>query len=243
MTLRHPGILAKLAANLDVMSNGRLMLGAGAGWNRTEFVTQGIPFEKVEVRFEKMQEAVDIVKLLWTKDRVDYRGKFFDMRDALLAPKPVSKPHPPIWFGGFSARILSAIAKSGDGWINATNQAPDLVKQQIERLAELLREGNRHKRVDELDVSVPVLAMVCEDRKEAERRAEDYMARGKFDKTLRFFADTMKYGAVGTPEDCVERIREYVDLGVNHLIFDIRPPSNALPTLKLLSEKVLPLFE
>ncbi len=101
MTLRHPGILAKLTANLDIMSKGRLILGAGAGWKRTEFVTQGIPFEKADVRFEKMQEAVDIVKLLWTKDRVNYRGKFFEMNDAILAPKPLSKPHPPIWFGGF----------------------------------------------------------------------------------------------------------------------------------------------
>jgi len=164
-------------------------------------VTQGIPFEKMDARFEKMHEAVDIVKLLWTKDRVNYKGKFFEMNDAILAPKPVSKPHPPIWFGGFSERILSAVAKSGDGWINATNQDPALVKQQIDRLSELLREEKSSKRAEELDVSVPLLAMVYRDRTDAERKVKEYMQRGKFEKTLRFFADSMKYGLVGTPGD------------------------------------------
>lgn len=95
MTIRHPGVLAKLAANVGILSKGRLIIGAGAGWNRTEFVSQGIEFEKREERFEKTREALEIVKLLWTSEGFDYSGRYYRLKDAYLAPKPVSRPHSP----------------------------------------------------------------------------------------------------------------------------------------------------
>jgi len=111
MTLRHPALLAKMASNVDILSNGRVILGAGAGWNRPEFTTLGLAFEERGRRFAKMREAVEIVKLLWTSDgEVNYEGTYYHLNGAHLAPKPLSKPHPPIWFGGFSDMILDAIA-------------------------------------------------------------------------------------------------------------------------------------
>ena len=240
MTLRHPGVLAKMVSNVDILSNGRAILGAGAGWNRPEFITQGIPFEEKEARFAKMREAVEIVKLLWTSDEVDYEGIYYHLKGAYLAPKPVSKPHPPIWFGGFSERILSAIAKYGNGWINATNARPEDVKVQVARLRELLKAEGRSS--PQVDVAVPFLTMVSKKADVARSRAELYMGRGKFDRTLRFFADTEKYGLVGTPEECISRIKKYLPLGVGHIIFDVRPPSNTLPTLELLCQEVIPRF-
>lgn len=240
MTLRHPAILAKMVSNVDILSDGRVILGAGAGWNRPEFSMQGLPFEGKEERFAKMREAVEIVKLLWTSDEVDYHGTYYHLKGACLAPKPVSKPHPPIWFGGFSERILTAIAKYGDGWINATNARPEDVKVQLTRLAELLEAEGR--RSDQVDVAVPFLTIISTKEDAAKRRAELYMDRGKFDRTLRFFADTEKYGLVGTPQQCISRIKKYLPLGVGHIIFDVRPPSNTLPTLELLCQEVIPHF-
>jgi len=240
MTLRHPGVLAKLAANVDVLSKGRLILGAGAGWNRSEFVTQGIRFEALTDRFDKTREALEVVRLLWTSENVDYAGKYYRLRGANLAPKPISKPHPPIWIGGFSERILALVAKYGDGWINATNAPPGDVEAERKRLGQLLREQGR--REDDITVTVPLMSMVSKSEDDAKSEAIRYVERGKFDKTLRFFADTMKYGLVGTPEECVERIKSYASVNVNHIIFDVRPPSNALPTLELLCKEVVPAF-
>jgi alkanesulfonate monooxygenase SsuD/methylene tetrahydromethanopterin reductase-like flavin-dependent oxidoreductase (luciferase family) len=182
---------------------------------------------------------VEIVKLLWTSnDEIDYQGRYYRLNGAYLAPKPLSKPHPPIWFGGFSDRILDLIAAYGNGWINATNARPDDVKVQTARLNALLAAKGR--KLKEIDVAVPFLTIVREREEEAKKVAELYMSRGKFDKTLRFFADTLAYGLVGTPEQCVKRIRQYALLGVGHVIFDVRPPSNTLSTLELLDKRVIP---
>jgi probable F420-dependent oxidoreductase len=240
MTLRHPGILAKMAANVDVLSRGRLILGAGAGWNRPEFVSQGIEFERKEDRFEKTREALEVVKLLWTSENVSYDGEYFRLRGANLAPKPFSKPHPPVWLGGFSERILDLVAKYGDGWINATNAPPRDVEVEKRRLHQLLREQGR--KTDDVTIAVPLMAMVRERDVEAKNVADQYVDRGKFDKTLRFFADTTKYGLIGSPDVCIERIKAYEQIGVDHIILDVRPPSNVLPTLELFCREVVPVF-
>src|SRR3989442_13102783 len=93
MTLRNPAMLAKVVANVDILSAGRVILGAGAGWNKKEFVMQGVPFEEREARFEKMNEAVEGVKLLWRPDEVNYSGKYFTLRASCAAPKPVTMAH------------------------------------------------------------------------------------------------------------------------------------------------------
>jgi len=110
----------------------------------------------------------------------------------------------------------------------------------VARLEGLLAQKGRG--VEEIEVAVPFLTMVSEKEGTAARRAELYMERGNFDRTLRFFADTLKYGLVGTPEQCTERIRQYLQLGVTQVIFDVRPPSNALSTLELLCDSVIPQF-
>jgi probable F420-dependent oxidoreductase len=240
MTLRHPGVLAKLAANVDILSNGRLILGAGAGWNRPEFVTQGIRFESRDSRFEKTREALEIVKMLWTSENVNYDGKYYKFKGAYLAPKPISKPHPPIWLGGFSEKILALVAKYGDGWINATNVPPGDVMTERKRLSQLLEEQGR--KISDVTVAVPLMSIVSKSDDEAERDAQQYMDRGNFDKTLRFFADTLNYGLIGTPKKCIERIEQYAAADVNHIIFDVRPPSTTISTLELLCNEVVPAF-
>ena len=240
MTLRHPGILAKLAANVDLLSRGRLILGAGAGWNRPEFVSQGIAFERKENRFEKTREAIEVVKLLWTSEDVHYDGQYYKLRGANLAPKPFSKPHPPIWLGGFSERILALVAKYGNGWINATNASPADLETEKRRLYQLLQDQGR--RPEDVTVAVPLMAMVRGNDGEAVNEANRYVERGQFNRTLRFFADTMKNGLVGSPSTCIERIKAYAQIGVDHIILDVRPPSNVMPTLELFCKEVIPAF-
>ncbi len=110
---RPPGILAKMVATLGVISSGRAILGAGAGWSQTEF--QGYSeWTDGKTRVDKTEEGVQLILKLWQEDRVDFHGRFYRAEGAVLEPKPVQKPHPPLIFGGFSPRMLRLAGRYGD---------------------------------------------------------------------------------------------------------------------------------
>ena len=115
---RHPGLLAKIAATVDHLSNGRLEMGIGAGWNEPEFRMYGMTFpESPAERIDRLDEAVRILKLLWTKPRSTFEGRYYRLADAVAEPKPVQKPHPPIWIGGNGPkRTLRVVAEHADVW-------------------------------------------------------------------------------------------------------------------------------
>ena len=97
---RHPALVAKMASSLDVISNGRLELGLGTGSYPREHPEYGIYFPGARERTERLEESIDIIKLLFTQERTTFKGKFFELEDAPLLPKSVQQPHPPIWIGG-----------------------------------------------------------------------------------------------------------------------------------------------
>jgi len=111
---RHPSVLAKMGATLDVLSKGRLFMGIGAAWNVEESVAYGIPFPMKE-RFRRLQEAVQIIRSMWTQDRTSFEGKFYRLQNAYCNPKPIQKPHPPIMIGGSGEQeTLKLVAKYAD---------------------------------------------------------------------------------------------------------------------------------
>ncbi|HKM77962.1 MAG TPA: LLM class flavin-dependent oxidoreductase, partial [Candidatus Bathyarchaeia archaeon] len=112
-TYRHPSLLSTMATTLDVASNGRLELGIGAGWN-TQYGEFGLTFPKSSARIKMVEETIQIIKLLWTKDRVNFKGKYYTLQDAHGIMKPVQKPHPPILVGGGQDGMLRVIAKHAD---------------------------------------------------------------------------------------------------------------------------------
>ena len=112
---RHPVVLAKELATLDVLSGGRVLVGVAAGWLAEEFDMLGVPFRE---RGARMDEYLDVLRLLWTEERVSFRGRFVQLDEAAFFPKPVQKPHPPIWIGG--GRVaFDRIVRAGNGWIAA----------------------------------------------------------------------------------------------------------------------------
>jgi probable F420-dependent oxidoreductase len=110
----QPIALAKALASVDVLSNGRLLVGVAGGWLREEFELLGVPFRE---RGARTDESLALMRQLWTEDRVTFRGRFFSVENAAFFPKPLQKPHPPIWVGGDSASALRRVARSGDGWL------------------------------------------------------------------------------------------------------------------------------
>ena len=110
---RPPGILAKMLSTLDVLSEGRAVLGVGAGWSKVEFDGYSI-WNGPGVRVSKTQEGLDLMIKLWTEDKVTFKGKYYEAEAAVLEPKPVQKPYPKLLFGGTGKRMLRMAGKYGD---------------------------------------------------------------------------------------------------------------------------------
>ena len=110
---RHPLQTARLAANLDQLSGGRFIFGAGVGWARQEFASLGVPFEQ---RGAISNEYLEVIRNCWTQDVVSHNGRFVSFRDVHTAPRPLRTPHPPIWVGGSSDAALRRAARYGDAW-------------------------------------------------------------------------------------------------------------------------------
>lgn len=116
-TYRHPAVLAKIAATVDVISNGRLDLGLGAGWNEYEHTSMGIPLYAPGERIRRFGEACEIIKRLFTQHLTDFDGRYYQLQEARCEPKPVQKPCPPFVLGGSGEQLtLRVVAEYADVW-------------------------------------------------------------------------------------------------------------------------------
>jgi alkanesulfonate monooxygenase SsuD/methylene tetrahydromethanopterin reductase-like flavin-dependent oxidoreductase (luciferase family) len=113
---RHPGMLAKMAATVDHISDGRLEMAMGAGWPTPELPSFGMPFEELPGRIDMFEEACQVLKLLWTQARSNFQGTYYQLNDAILEPKPLQKPHPRLWIGAEARRTLLVTARHADVW-------------------------------------------------------------------------------------------------------------------------------
>ncbi|HEY8785091.1 MAG TPA: LLM class flavin-dependent oxidoreductase [Candidatus Limnocylindria bacterium] len=113
---RHPGLMAKIAVTVDHISNGRLEFGIGTGWNEPEFTQFALPFPSAGDRVTMLDESLKVMKLLWSEPRSTYKGRFYELKDAIAEPKPVQRPHPPIWIGSKGERMLRLTARHADVW-------------------------------------------------------------------------------------------------------------------------------
>ena len=120
-TFRHPGVLAKMATTVDIISGGRLELGIGAGWMAAEHEQYGIPLPPAGERLQRLDEACQVMKLLWTEPRATFEGTYYQLHEAYHEPKPVQQPHPPLLIGGSGEKVtLRIVAKYADEWNMAT---------------------------------------------------------------------------------------------------------------------------
>lgn len=142
-----PASLAKIVATVDIISGGRTVLGVGAAWNRVEAVAYGVGWSGHKERIERMIEGLEIVLKLWSEDKTTFKGKYYHVVDAPLWPKPIQKPHPPIWFGGTSNAIVDAAVKYGDGIFPPTGTSSERLEDLFNRLREAENKQGRRRRV------------------------------------------------------------------------------------------------
>jgi probable F420-dependent oxidoreductase len=141
---RPPALVAKEVATLDVLSGGRVRLGIGIGWQEAEYEAMGVPFKE---RGARMEEAIPVMKQLWTQEHAIHRGRFYTLDDVAAEPKPVQKPHPPIVFGGTNERALERAGRLGNGWVAGPTTTPEAFGQARELVLASARAAGREDEV------------------------------------------------------------------------------------------------
>jgi len=237
---RYPSVSAKMAATLDAISKGRLDFGIGAGWFEPEFATYGLDFPKASVRIGQLEEALTIIKKMWTEEKPTFRGKYYRIQDAYCTPKPVQKPHPPIWIGTMIGRkrMFKTIAEYADGWTLSSLYLPkpEDYRREIEELHTHFRKSGRS--VETIKKAQGVGCVVARNERELKEKTKRY---GPLKLSFENYAATQPR-LEGTPDQCVERLRQYVDVGVTHFVLTF-PDDITLEPIRLFGEQVIPAFK
>lgn len=137
---RSPVLVAKMGATLDVLSNGRLILGVGAGWSADEFAAVN---QSIIESDELTDEFLKVINELWTEEKPFFEGKYYRIPRSIFLPKPLQKPHPPIWIGGNSRRAVRRAAELGDGWHPTNRMNPLALAREMKRLRDLAQKVGR----------------------------------------------------------------------------------------------------
>ena len=229
-TFRNPGIVAKMGAALDIVTGGRLEMGLGAAWFEREHEMYGIPFPPVAQRIAMLGESLQVIRRLWTEPRVNFQGKYYTIIDAMCQPRPLQQPHPALWVGGAGEkRTLRVIARYADGW--NCSVGPEEFSHKLEVLKRHCDDVGTD--VDAIQKSIYFVLGVHEDGNRAREIAHEAQTR--------FGVRIQKAVIAGTPDECVDQIRVFADMGVSHFIAELQPPYDH-PGLELLAQKVMPEF-
>jgi len=251
----HPVRLAEDIALLDVMSGGRVVLGAAIGYKPDEFALYGVELEKRGARFE---EQLAIVKGLWTQETFSFRGTYYRV-EGTLEPKPITKPRPPIWIGGWGEITLRRAATLGDNWIpGPTAELPRLVEGKKQFLANR-RAAGLTAPIDEWPLTRDVI--IADTGREARELAERHIMvsyrkeyaggwRHPFiDASIATDLDTVKKDrfVIGSPDQVIADLRPFVEqYGMTHLIcrlfFPGMPHRHIMRELELIAREVRPAF-
>ena len=196
---RNPVVTAKMLATLDVLSGGRLTLGIGVGWMEEEFKALGL--DNYEQRGEVSNEYIQLFKELWTQDSPEFQGNHYQISGSGFQPKPLQKPHPPIWIGGHTSPALRRAAAFGDGWMPIGLRPPAILEPEelagkIARLRKLTVEAGRPEDAVSLTFSTGV---VFNDA-----------------------AGSSRAWMQGNPEQIASDLRQYQDLGVSNFIINFQ---------------------
>jgi alkanesulfonate monooxygenase len=230
LPLRNPVTLAKQLSSLDLISNGRLMLGAAVGWYKREFDAVGIPFER---RGKIMDRNLDILRRLWTEDSVTGEWDELNLRNAVMFPKPIQKPHPPILIGGYVDVVLKRAATKGDGWLTYF-YTPEGFNEAWVKISAYAEEAGR----DPASLySLNQLPIYVGGREEGMPKMTEWL-HAEWDLSKGSLS-TFDSAIVGTPQECAEQIAAHIACGVKKIVFV--PYRYEAEQVEALARDVLPL--
>jgi probable F420-dependent oxidoreductase len=218
---RNPVVQAKMFSSLDVLTGGRMICGVGVGWLEKEFETLGVPYDQ---RGPMSDEFLEIFKVLWTQNHPEYHGKFYQIDGIQFTPKPVQKPHIPIWIGGHTRRALRRTARYGDCW-HTTRQTPDFVAQNLPYLREQTEKVGR----DPASISISL--------KRSLHFTDIGLGEGHNVRSLGL--------VIGTTQEVIDDVYYCRELGIDQLTYDFRVEGidASIEVMEHLADRVLPVAQ
>ncbi len=245
---RLPSLLAKMAATVDVISNGRLEMGVGAGGTGRssihqksgylpEYQAYGTPFsEKASIRIRRLDEAVQIMKLMWTKERATFNGKYYAVKDAICNPHPIQKPHPPIWIAGQGEKYLLSVAAK---YADAVNLHWNLTPDGFERKLNVLRQHCKRYGTDYSHITKSLAAgvLLADNGREFSDLKENLVERYRAFDGFTPYA-LQESGITGTPEQCKSKIASFIKSGVQYFILNF----TAIEQARMFARTIIPHF-
>jgi F420-dependent oxidoreductase-like protein len=232
-TYRNPALLAKMATTVDIISNGRLYLGLGAAWFEPEHLAYGFPFYTAKERAERLGEALQVIKLLWTKDHPTFTGQYYSLINAPFNPPNVQKPHPPIVVGGKGKKwIMPLVGRYADAWNVPIGVSPKGIRDRIPIIQQACAEAGRAS----CDIEIQAFLVLYSI-------SDVPLAGPALRLGARLLTDKRIARAVlaGSAQDITAQIREYVDAGATHIIMNIQPPYDP-GLLRRFATEVMPNF-
>ena len=228
---RHPSILAKIGATLDVLSNGRLFMGKGAGWNEEEALAYGIAstFPSVRERLDRLEEAIQIIRKMWTDEpTATFVGKYYQIKNAYCNPKPIQRPSPPILVGGEGEkRTLEIVAKYADA-CNLFGSS-ESVKRKLDVLKEHCKKVGRDY---DLILKTKLGGILIEKSQEEAKEKAKQIFKGMPEQQIKEY---LIYGTVETVQTQVEKLEE---VGIQYFIVYL-DPSDQYNQLETFSESII----
>jgi F420-dependent oxidoreductase-like protein len=229
---RNPGLLAKMGATLDVATAGRFEMALGAGWFEAEARAFNIPFPSAGERLKQLEEGLQILRALWTSEFATFHGQHFHIENARCDPKPIQKPTPRLWVGGQGEKVtLRIVAQHADGW-DMDMTALDQYKRKLDILA---GHCNAHGRdPNSIIKMIHFPGIISKDEGWLRAKAE-----GMAHSWNTSLEDLKTKVLVGTPNQCAEQLRGFVDLGVTHFVLNAAAPHD-LRMIELFIGEVAP---
>jgi probable F420-dependent oxidoreductase len=200
MLFHNPVILARQFATLDILSDGRAIAGFGIGWSKDEYQASNIPFEH---KGERADEFVQVLKKIWTDDVVEFKGKFYNIPASKIGPKPVQKPHIPIYLAGFVPKTFTRIAKYADGWLPSMSGPLDFIENSIKSLKRQAINENRSP--EQIKTVIMTYPQVSQEKSDSGRAGEQQQSQ--------------RFPLTGTIEEIGKDIKGIKEMGVEHIIF------------------------
>jgi probable F420-dependent oxidoreductase len=228
--LRNPVHLAKSLATLDRLSEGRLTVGVGIGGNLKIYPAFGLTPERRVTRFV---EGIRVMKRLWTEERVTFEGRFTRLEDAAMEPKPIQKPHPPIWFGARTPEALRRAVELGDGWMGAGSSSIEDFEQQVNALRGLLAAAGRDAAA--FPLSKRVYIGVDPEKQRAMAGVRQWFA-AYYNKP----EEADRVAVAGPLEECVAALRRLRAGGADMIL--LNPVYDEERHMELFAKEILPAF-
>ena len=227
--LRNPLQLAKEISSIDHLSGGRITVGVGLGTTTRTYPAFGMPEERRVARFN---EGIRVLKALWTQPGATIDGDFWKLQGVAMEPKPLQKPHPPLWYGAHSEAAMQRAARHGDGWMGAGSTNIDDFFVEIRRMREILAEQGRD--TADFPLSKRIYLAVNEDEAKAREQVQTWLG-GFYGRPE---AQAGAWAVFGSPSHCVDTLSRMREAGLTH--FMLHPAPTDLDHLETIASKLAP---